>query len=217
MENKKFNNYGDYESKLVSGKGVQIKRTLYANDENLQDELTNVLNSDYEKDLVNLQEQEQLIYEDLKKQLDNWQVIAEKIQVLQMAQQYNKDCEEVEKMQTTNNEYTEEKDGSYINYTISNKSYRFLIRLYEYTKYTNGEMLPIKWEVSYYLRTNRGNKLIASVEKTFKEKEKALKYIEGRKKHYKKYFIELYQPIRNEDIEQFKSCGKLIKHYRVEE
>lgn len=217
MKNEKFTTYGEYDCQLKSGHDIKLNRVLYAKANNLQNELTYILDSDYDKDLIGLQEQEQAVFKELKEKLNDWQVIAEKIALIQLAQQYTKDCKEVEEMHTTNNKYIESKDGNSVDCRISNKSYSFMIRIYEYTTYIGGKSTPIKWEVSYYFKTQRGNKLIGRVEKTFKEKDKALKYIDGRKKYFAKYFKELYQPLRSEDIEQFKSCGRLIKHYRVEE
>lgn len=138
--------------------------------------------------------------------------------IIKMAEKYKEDCKKVEEMVTTNNEWINSKDWRNDEFRISNKTYKMHIRVYEDTKYENKKQIPYKWEVSYWLWPTFGDaKTIASIDrKVFFDKEKAYKYIEGRKKYFSRYFKELYQPIRVEDVECFKSCGKLIRNYKIE-
>lgn len=219
MSNVKFAKYGEYKCNLKTGSEISVERSIYGYAESLQEELETVLNSDYTKDLVQLQKDELKVFEELKSKLDDWQKVAEKIKVIQFAQEYNKACERVENLKTTNNEWVNEKEWRHDTFTISNKTYKMYIRIYEDSKYKDGKDIPYKWEVSYYLSLNaEKGKTIASIDrKSFTDKEKAYKYVEGRKKYFSGYFQELYQPISEEYVEAFKSCGKLIKNYKVEE
>lgn len=217
MANTKFSVY-DYRCSLKTGDEIKVERSIYGYSENLQEELEVVLNSDYEKDLVQLQEKENNIFEDLKNKLDDWQRVAEKIQVIHMAQEYCRECKKVEEMQTTNNEWINKKDRTYDEFDISNKTYKMHIRVYKNTKYKDGKEIPYRWEVSYWIYPNREkSSAIASIDrKIFTDEEKAYKYVEGRKKYFSNYFKELYQPIKKDYVDCFYSCGKLIKNYTVE-
>lgn len=218
MENKKFEAYGDYKCTLKSGREINLERSIYENTENLQEDLNAALNRDYENELANIKEEELKFFEELKLKLYDWQSIAEKVKILEMAKEYDEACKKVEEMETTNNKWVNTKEWRYDNFNISNKSYKMHIRIYENTKNKDGEEIPYRWEVYYWLYTNTdGAKLIASIDrKVFTDKEKAYKYVEGRKKYFSNYFEELYQPIRREDKNYFKCNGKLIKHYKLE-
>lgn len=224
MENNKFNIYGDYLCKLQSGKNIKLERTINHNLNNIQEDLEEALNSDFKSKLVELQEEEKEKFNFLKEHLDDWQKVAEKVKILQLAQKYEEDCKKVEDLETTHNEWKESKDYRTTRYDISNKSYKMFISVYEDSYYQNGKDIPCRWQVNYWVQTNsitnesaRTGEIIASVDrKVFTDKDKAYSYIEGRKKFFSKYFKEEYQPLRKEDVVFFESCGRLIKGYSIE-
>lgn len=106
---------------------------------------------------------------------------------------------------------------------ISNATYKMTVDLYEDTKYNHQtkKFEPVAWYVTWWVATNSPlsdlNKQIdGQMRKRFTEKDKALKYIEGRKKTYVKYFIEEYPAIHKNYANCFKINGILLPNYRIE-
>lgn len=215
---KKFEIFGDYKCTLKSGEEISLNRIISARPDNLQEELEKALDSDYENELIKLQEEEMKTFKRLRSGLDEWQEIAEKVMIAKMANEYTNKCEEVKKLETTNNQWITSKDWKNNLFNISNKTYKMYARIHEDTYYNAGVEIPIRWDVSYWLSLNcKHEEVISSIgRKSFKDKDAAYKYVEGRKKYFSKYFKELYQPIPIEYASRFKCCGKLIEGYKIE-
>ena len=127
---------------------------------------------------------------------------------------YVLDCNEVSEMKTTNNEWiVDDRKTTSFGWLISNKSYKMNITIDLEKEIVDGEQKIKSYNVSYTLITNtsvfKQPKTVAQViKKKFPTAKKCIKYIEGRKKHFRRYFSELYQPIFEEDVDQFMSCGR---------
>lgn len=226
MEKFQFYNSND---KLVSGELMTIEKKLYCYPEDLQAEIAEALQEkNIEEKLQALQEEEKKFFNKMQEEINSWQSIAEKIKILQLAKKYKEVCKSVEKTATTHNNWVEEEKGLHWVYItrISNKTYGMSIRVYECTEWdiALNKQLPYSYEVSYNLYTNTNpivgkNILIKSLpRKKFETKEEALKYVEGRKKFFKKkYFKEEYQPIIKEFKRYFTVNGKLLEGYTLAE
>lgn len=153
----------------------------------------------------------------------NWKKAAACTNFYSSAIDYLKYCKKVDELETTNNEWIEKKDSNsfhYMFYEISNKTYQMCINIYEDT---HSQKLST-YEVSYHVSTrtiannlNR-NTVVNIYKKKFKNIESAMKYIEGRKKAYSKYFKELYNPILEEkSIKSFMYEGILLRGYKLDE
>lgn len=67
MLDDKFIVHGDYNCDIKSGEEIKLERSLYGLSDNLQVELDLVLSSDYNKKLIELQEEEMKVFEEMKK------------------------------------------------------------------------------------------------------------------------------------------------------
>ena len=210
---------GHYSDKLESGFEVSFERSVYECCENLQDEINEALSKDIQVEKQKLENMEKEIYNAIVEKLKDWEEVAKKIIPYKRAEQYLNDCKLIKGKETTNNEWEVERGCINERHHISNKSYSMDIDIYERTKYVDGKRVPCEWEVSYRLYADgiKKYKIADITSKKFKDKEKAYKYVDGRKKYYSRYFKELYQPIMEEYINCYLSCGKLIKGYKVEE
>lgn len=222
MTNKNFYVYGGYRNILETGRKIIIEREISPNSDNLQEEIEMVLSECEEvreKTKKELMDAENVIYNELLKKLDEWQEVAEKLTILKLAKDYEENCERMDNRNTTQNKWIESKHYDTIYFEISNNVYNFNIRVYESTTYKDGKDIPEEWWVSYTLCYNIGkSKIITRLDrKKFKNKDKAYQYIEGRKKHFSKYFTEMFPPIPKEDAHNFMCNGKLLKGYIIQE
>lgn len=106
---------------------------------------------------------------------------------------------------------------------ITNQTYSLRIRIYKTSerKWRVDKEVPI-WYVSYHLSTNSflglkaqgRNEIIQSIDrKRFTDEAEMLKYVDGRKQHFSKYFKEDRPPIIREYAHPFKCNGVLLDGY----
>ena len=166
-------------------------------------------------------EEENLIYNKILDSVDLWYEKACKTYLYKKALRYYEICEQIEKLETTNNEWIIEKDNYMTKYKISNKTYEMSIFIYTDRNYKDNSINY--YEVSYSIYTRNiynlnqtfGNTVKDINRKHFKDEKEMNKYIEGRKKYYSKYFEELYNPIFENDVNYFKYNGILLKPYTI--
>ena len=153
--------------------------------------------------------------------VDSWYEKACKAYLYKKALRYYEICEQIEKLETTNNEWIIEKDNYMTKYKISNKTYEMSIFIYTDRNYKDNSINCYEVSYSIYTRNiyNLNQKFGDNVKninrKRFKDEKEMNKYIEGRKKYYSKYFEELYNPIFENDVDYFKYNGILLKPYTI--
>ena len=166
-------------------------------------------------------EEENLIYNKILDLVDLWYEKACKTYLYKKALMYYEICEQIKRLETTNNEWIIEKDNYTTQYKISNKTYEMSIFIYTDRNYKDNSINY--YEVSYSIYTRNIYNLNQTVgdnvkninRKRFKDEKEMNKYIEGRKKYYSKYFEELYNPIFENDVDYFKYNGILLKPYTI--
>ena len=166
-------------------------------------------------------EEENLIYNKILDSVDLWYEKACKTYLYKKALMYYEICEQIKRLETTNNEWIIEKDNYTTQYKISNKTYEMSIFIYTDRNYKDNSINY--YEVSYSIYTRNiynlnqkfGNDVKDINRKRFKDEKEMNKYIEGRKKYYSKYFEELYNPIFENDVDYFKYNGILLKPYTI--
>ena len=166
-------------------------------------------------------EEENLIYNKILDSVDLWYEKACKTYLYKKALMYYEICEQIKRLETTNNEWIIEKDNYTTQYKISNKTYEMSIFIYTDRNYKDNSINY--YEVSYSIYTRNiynlnqkfGNTVKDINRKRFKDEKEMNKYIEGRKKYYSKYFEELYNPIFENDVDYFKYNGILFKPYTI--
>ena len=166
-------------------------------------------------------EEENLIYNKILDSVDLWYEKACKTYLYKKALMYYEICEQIKRLETTNNEWIIEKDNYTTQYKISNKTYEMSIFIYTDRNYKDNSINY--YEVSYSIYTRNiynlnqkfGNDVKDINRKRFKDEKEMNKYIEGRKKYYSKYFEELYNPIFENDVDYFKYNGILFKPYTI--
>ena len=166
-------------------------------------------------------EEENLIYNKILDSVDLWYEKACKTYLYKKALMYYEICEQIKRLETTNNEWIIEKDNYTTQYKISNKTYEMSIFIYTDRNYKDNSINY--YEVSYSIYTRNiynlnqkfGNNVKDINKKRFKDEKEMNKYIEGRKKYYSKYFEELYNPIFENDVDYFKYNGILLKPYTI--
>ena len=166
-------------------------------------------------------EEENLIYNKILDSVDLWYEKACKTYLYKKALMYYEICEQIKRLETTNNEWIIEKDNYTTQYKISNKTYEMSIFIYTDRNYKDNSINY--YEVSYSIYTRNiynlnqtvGNNVKNINRKHFKDEKEMNKYIEGRKKYYSKYFEELYNPIFENDVDYFKYNGILLKPYTI--
>ena len=166
-------------------------------------------------------EEENLAYNKILDSVDLWYEKACKTYLYKKALMYYEICEQIKRLETTNNEWIIEKDNYMTKYKISNKTYEMSIFIYTDRNYKDNSINY--YEVSYSIYTRNIYNLNQTVgdnvkninRKRFKDEKEMNKYIEGRKKYYSKYFEELYNPIFENDVNYFKYNGILLKPYTI--
>ena len=166
-------------------------------------------------------EEENLAYNKILDSVDLWYEKACKTYLYKKALMYYEICEQIKRLETTNNEWIIEKDNYTTQYKISNKTYEMSIFIYTDRNYKDNSINY--YEVSYSIYTRNIYNLNQTVgdnvkninRKRFKDEKEMNKYIEGRKKYYSKYFEELYNPIFENDVNYFKYNGILLKPYTI--
>ena len=165
--------------------------------------------------------EESLAYNKILDSVDSWYEKACKAYLYKKALMYYEICEQIKRLETTNNEWIIEKDNYMTKYKISNKTYEMSIFIYTDRNYKDNSINY--YEVSYSIYTRNiynlnqkfGNTVKDINRKRFKDEKEMNKYIEGRKKYYSKYFEELYNPIFENDVDYFKYNGILLKPYTI--
>ena len=166
-------------------------------------------------------EEENLVYNKILDSVDLWYEKACKTYLYKKALMYYEICEQIKRLETTNNEWIIEKDNYTTQYKISNKTYEMSIFIYTDRNYKDNSINY--YEVSYSIYTRNIYNLNQTVgdnvkninRKRIKDEKEMNKYIEGRKKYYSKYFEELYNPIFENDVDYFKYNGILLKPYTI--
>lgn len=225
---KEYNNLSESpETEVVRVSNYNNKYEGYINDwhikgfrENKIKSYFNRINNDeimksLSKDISNLDEQ---IKETLKKKL----ILENELNMIKQAEEVKKKNKEIEeyidtltnenKLNTWNN-YTDYKEYS----SIRNGTYQFEIGYKLGKSWRTDEE---RYEINYTFSTSDilpQNLIIQSVETNIADKEKAMKYIEGRKKHFSKYFTEEKPAILQKFKQSIKLHGITLEGYSVEE
>ena len=100
---------------------------------------------------------------------------------------------------------------------ISNRVYKMWIKFHDLSYGGNNEY-RVSWHFGVKHPQEDVTVVIKSItDQKYTDKEKALKYIEGRKKAYSKYFTEVNPVVPKDYAEYFKVNGVLLPDYVVEE
>lgn len=148
--------------------------------------------------------------------LKEWKEIAPATWLLTETLRY-KSYDEVEH---TNNEWVHNKQMYSEEYKRSNKTYKMECTFGETTKRKRGSWSDIPaWNVSWDLCIcgPNGSSTIASQNKLYEDKEKAIKYLKGRVKAYDYLFQEICPAVPPEYKRSFSYCDVLFPGYRLEE
>ena len=218
--NEKFTVY-DYKDGITRSECCSklfIERVVYPEEENLTEETTSLISKG--KDELNrmldiLKQQEEIRFQLCKDAVDDWVKVAKEISIVQLALGYlNKSESEVKHTNNTwvRNEYC----WGYIE-IISNRVYKMWIKFHDLSYGGNNE-----YRVSWHFGVKHPQEDVTVViknqtDKKYTDKEKAFKYIEGRKKAYSKYFTEVNPVVPKDYAEYFKVNGVLLPDYVVEE
>lgn len=195
-----------------------IERLVYPHKDNLTEEVMSLISKG--KDELNtsleaLKKQEELWFQLCKKDADYWVKVAKEISIVQLALGYlNKSESEVKHTNNTwvRNEYC----WGYIE-IISNRVYKMWIKFHDLSYGGNNEY-RVSWHFGVKHPQEDVTAAIKSItDQKYTDKEKALKYIEGRKKAYSKYFTEVNPVVPKDYAEYFKVNGVLLPDYVVEE
>lgn len=227
--NKEAFNVYSYNSKFKSGEKLRVEREirLKQNDESAMEDMKNIiaLGSNKLDELQELlQQQEKEAKEAISKAMDVWEDIAKQIALINACQTYIKTNNELV-IKTTNNQWVQnESFCDQIAESISNDVYSMYVRVYEKTTYDRVQKMsvPVAWHVSWYFYVTspigKGNELVTKQErKVYTDKEKAIKYIEGRKKAYSQYFTEQRPAIPQNYKSLFMCEGSLLEGFTVAE
>lgn len=223
---KQFNIHREYGSELKTGESIKVESMIPPNEELLQTEinehlLENITQEARDRKEKHLQKMEQEIYNELLAKVEEWKEVAKQLSIIKLAKDYEAKCEFMEKKQTTGNQWVTSEYGAE---SISNNVYNMYARVYEDTKWDKeqGKSVPVAWYVTYHVSYNATNMdtgysiTIADINrKRYTDKDKAYKYIEGRKKAYIHLFQEMHPEIPKEAERLFQHNGKLLKGYRV--
>ena len=216
--NEKFAVY-DYKDEITRSERYSklfIERVVYPEEENLTEETTSLISKG--KDELNrmldiLKQQEEIRFQLCKNAADDWVKAAKEISIIQLALGYLNKSE----VKHTNNTWVRKKfSWGYIE-NISNRVYRMWVR---FNDFSHGE--DSDYRVAWYFGVKHPQEdatvvIAEQTNKKYMDKEKAFKYIEGRKKAYSKYFTEVNPVVPKDYAEYFKVNGVLLPNYVVEE
>ncbi len=156
---------------------------------------------------------EQAAYEKVREIVKEWEKNAAVTGRFDRAIEYLK----VPQVKHTSNKLTKGK-SEYDYNEISNRVYKMSYRIYERSNWRTKDK---KYNVTWYIFTNSPrsnyNVKVAGQEKTYKNKEEAEKYIQGRIKAYSHLFTEISPTIPKEYEQPFKVYGHLLPGYTTEE
>lgn len=206
-ENANYTAY-DYRDQLQEGMELKIIHSILLNNggdlSNLISKPLSEVRAMYEKSV----EVERVVFNKIREMVKQWEKQAAITQKLDRAIKYLQTPE----TEHTNNQWIMSKGGNDYN-CISNKVYKMLYRINEWGR-------PTKYEVIWDVWTNSPwriyNTQIAGQRRTFKDKDAAGKYIQGRIKAYAHLFTEISPAIPKEYAYAFKVYGQLLPGYTVE-
>lgn len=223
MKNEREFTVYDYQDNLESGRELKVVRYISAN-EGLSPLLRDTIESFSEKEIVSrlnhFKELEQTAYEKVRNTVEEWVDVAKGVCLYNQALEYFK----VHEVSHTNNTWVEkDRSTSYvIDEEISNKTYKMYIYIYKDTCWVNGEEIPKAYYVTWYFGVNppvKDNYIDTEIKfirrKKFADKESALKYVEGRKRAYEKYFKREQPKIMPPFNKAFEVHGVLLPGYEI--
>lgn len=206
--------------RLTHGSRLSIEDSIYI--ENKEDYMSDLfaLGKD---ELVRLLEESQKEEENIVKDFlipafKEWEKVGAKTQAYKEALEVHK----VGEVEHTNNQW-KPKDYSDYAETISNRVYLMSVEIWEDTKWNREEKksIPVAWYATWRVVINTpigGMRLVIDGQdrKRYTDKEKAFKYIEGRKKKYAHLFTEVSPKIPLQYANRFTLNGMLLPGYELE-
>jgi len=168
-----------------------------------------------EEYIDNCKKKERGVYNKALEAIQNWAEYAKETRLANMALEYKN----FPKVRHTNNQWIKNNCNST---EISNAVYSMIYYIHSDEKYNkNTEKQEIdSYHVSWYVyigRSINNIKIAGQDNKKFQDKERTLKYIEGRKKAYQNLFQEEYPPIPPKYKNLFCVNGILLPGYKVAE
>lgn len=216
MTNKEYVVY-DYKDEIFPGSSITVSHSLYlASDADLSFYSKTVRNDLAEK-LAESKAKEREIFAKAKAVLAEWAEYAAETAKIENVIEWM----DTAPIEHTNNEWREvHRSSSTEHMTRSNAVYKQWYNLYTYTRWRDGEEIPVKYEVSWSVNINHPNKyaeIAGQQNKKFDTLEAAEKYLQGRIKAYNHLFQEEWPvvPAKYKDI--FCVNGLLLPGYTVEE
>lgn len=206
--------------RLTHGSRLSIEDSIYI--ENKEDYMSDLfaLGKD---ELVRLleasqKEEENIVKDFLIPAFKEWEKVGAKTQAYKEALEVHK----VGEINHTNNQW---KNRTKYNHAeeISNRVYLMSVDVFEDTKWDreNKQSIPVAWYVTWAVVINTPIKGLRFVidgqnSKRYTDKEKAFKYIEGRKKKYAHLFTEVSPKIPLQYANRFTLNGMLLPGYELE-
>ena len=172
---------------------------------------------DLEKLYKDLKDEEERVYYGIRESMQKWVDCSKKTNLCEKALRYKNT--KLEK-KNTHNQWAIDNSSFMKEQNISNNVYSMAFSIYENKSYNYKKGKEEKaFYVTWYLFINGINsaRIAGQDNKRFLDKEKALKYIEGRKKAYKDYFQEDNPLILKEYARLFQVHGILLPGYRIKE
>lgn len=217
IENLKFNDYVD--AKLESGYRINIKRTLYMNEEHTKNDITSILNSDTDIDteFENLKKEEAKALEKIKEYTNGWSDIAKKVAMYENAKLYKEALEKVTTLTSNENKYILNKfDDTAYSYGISNKVYNLNFHIFISKNYITNKVEYYKLYYTLHCKCLDNSTCIKGIKKKFIDKESLDKYMKGRMKHYSQLFKDIYPVVPKEYASQFTVNGIKLECFDFE-
>ena len=158
---------------------------------------------------------EQQVFDFISAALKEWEQHAVQTQTIDIALDYLHTPE----VEHTSNQWQEEN----FHEVISNRVYKMYYYVREESKYDieKKKSIPKAWYVTWRIFINNPldeiKQIAGQFNKRYTDKEKAIKYLEGRKKAYAHLFTDINPPVPKEYAHLFSINGLLLPGYTLEE
>lgn len=211
-------NIYDYDN-LITGTEFEIKRHAYLNrNETDISALTEKSTEELNKTLEEAKTAEQDLFNELKQLALKWDQIADNILMIKAALEYKATTIE----HTSNEWICDDAESDCYRYHRSNAVYHMYVQFSISEGYqTAYKTVPDEFIVTWLFKYNSVDsfaylsRIAGQINKKFKDKDAAIKYINGRVKHYNKYFLTDFPPVPNDVAYMFKVNDKLLPGYQL--
>ena len=214
-EDNKFSVCGGWKG-LVHGYEAKIDVSIYPSRENLTDEIQRLVKlSNIDELLEQAKQEEERVYFEIYQEMEKWLEKAKTTRIYQLAKEYQKEVENLNNKIHTYNKWVEDEYGRN---KISNNVYVMYYEIYETKDYNHRtgkkeEVFYVTWNVC--INGVNSKRIAGQNHKRYTDKNKALKYIEGRIKAYSHLFQEITPEIPTEYEDLFMKNGILLEGYKV--